>query len=159
GMSLLAIVAVVAGIGFVLPAKTHVAQSITINAPPQLVFQTLNSMKEFNAWSPWMKKDPGASFKFEGPDAGEGASMSWQSAKLGTGTMTIMSSMPAHIDVAVEFGGHSSAKSWYDLMPDGSGTKLTWGFESAPYGLAIWDRYFGAVLMGPETKKEYKAGL
>lgn len=159
GLIFVAIVAVLAGVGFLLPVKTHVERSSTINAPPQLVFETLSNMKEFNAWSPWVKTAPEATFKFSGPDSGEGASMSWESKKLGDGTMTIMSAMPARIDVALQFGGKSIAKSWYDISAQGNATKVTWGFESGPYGMALWERYFGAFLMAPQIKAEYKAGL
>jgi len=154
-----AIVAGLAGIGFFLPVKTQVQQSIAVNAPPQLVFDTLSNIKEFNAWSPWVKRAPDATFKYSGPDAGEGASMSWESKKAGSGTMTILSATPARIDVALQFGGNSNAKSWYDLSLRGDATLVTWGFETSPYGLALWDRYFGVLLIAPAIKKDYKAGL
>ncbi len=158
GLILVAIVAVLAGVGFVLPAKMHIETQVVVQASPQLAFQTLSNIREFNAWSPWVKMDPAATYKYTGPESGEGASMSWTSQKMGSGAMTILSAMPTHIDVALEFADKSISKSWFDLAPEGSGTKITWGFESPPYGLALWERYFG-VAMTPEIKKEYKAGL
>ncbi|MFO1187490.1 MAG: GyrI-like domain-containing protein [Alphaproteobacteria bacterium] len=160
GLGAAAVVAVLAGAGFILPSKTHIEKSILVNAPQEQVFATLNSIKEFNAWSPFLKMEPTATTEFSGPDAGEGASLHWVGKKLGKGSMTVVASTPeTRIDYALEFGGKTGDKSWFDVKPQSGGINVTWGYESAPYGINILNRYVGALFVGPGLRKAYKSGL
>lgn len=52
---LLVLVAVLAGVAFLLPREVAVSRAITIAAPPEAVFPYINDLKKFNAWSPWAK--------------------------------------------------------------------------------------------------------
>jgi effector-binding domain-containing protein len=160
GLSGLAILAILIGFGFMLPAKTKVEQTVTVNAPQQVVFGSLDNLREFNAWSPWLKRAPDMVFAYAGPDSGEGASVTWTSKVLGRGSMTIMSeTSPSRIDLTTEYPDRWNSKGWFDVAPMGSATKVTWGYESQPYGMALWLRYYGAFVTTPQLRREYAAGL
>jgi effector-binding domain-containing protein len=160
GLGVVALLVALIGAGFVLPTKTHVERAITINAPQDQVFRTLNNIKEFNSWSPWLKIDPAATITFSGPESGEGAAIHWTGRRVGKGALTVVAVTPeSHIDYALEFDGKAGSKSWLDLKPKSSGIEVTWGFESAPYGYNILSRYAGALIFGPLTKRNYKSGL
>ena len=67
----------------------------TIAAPADAVFAQVNDLHKWDAWSPWAKLDPAAKIAFDGPDAGQGAAMSWSgNDKVGEGKMTIVESQP-----------------------------------------------------------------
>lgn len=59
------------------PSEFQVERKATIAAPPADVFAQVNDLHKWDAWSPWAKLDPNAKIAFEGPDAGQGAAMSW----------------------------------------------------------------------------------
>jgi effector-binding domain-containing protein/carbon monoxide dehydrogenase subunit G len=137
-----------AAIGFLLPAAVHVQRSIAIAAPPETVFDLLNSFKRYNEWSPWYDYDPAARYTYSGPSAGVGARMEWVSQKqeVGSGSQEITASEPPRrVAVHLEFTGQSPADAHYDIAPDGAGTRLTWGFD-ADFGRNIPYRYFGLFL-------------
>lgn len=160
GLLAAAAFATAVGVGFILPAKTRIEKSILINAPQELVFSTLDNLKEFNAWSPFLKMEPAATVEFSGPQKGEGASMHWTGKKLGKGSLTVVSSAPeTRIDYQLEFDGKAGDKSWFEVKPQSGGINVTWGYESTPYGIDLINRYAGALIVGPGLRKAYKSGL
>jgi uncharacterized protein YndB with AHSA1/START domain len=129
----LAIVAVIAAfLGYValLPATGTVARTAVLAAPPEAVFPHINSLKKFDAWSPWAKLDPNAKNSFEGPDEGVGAVFSWDgNSEVGTGKMTILESQPnsnvkIRLDFEKPFANISIAE--FTLQPESGGTRVTW---------------------------------
>ncbi len=158
-VSLVAIVVLAAVVGLFLPAKTHVERSIAIAAPPARVFAEVNSFKEFNAWSPWYELDPGAAYALEGPASGVGAKTSWKSEKLGSGSQTITASEPdSRVVVALDFGEMGRSTATYTIVPDGAGSKLTWGFDTE-HGWNLMERYMGFFLFDGWIGSDYEKGL
>lgn len=91
GVIVIAFVIVVA----VRPAEYRIVRSATVSAPPALVFEQVNDLHKFQAWSPWAKLDPTAQGTFEGPASGTGAVFAWAGdSKVGEGRMTIIESRP-----------------------------------------------------------------
>jgi hypothetical protein len=87
------------------PNEFRVTRSATIDAPPKAVFDRINNLKNWEAWSPWAKLDPAAKTSYEGPYSAIGACFKWSSSvsKLGTGQITIIDSRPATvIDLKLE---------------------------------------------------------
>jgi hypothetical protein len=130
---LLAILAVVAAfLGYValLPATSTISRSAVLAAPPEAIFPHINSLKKWDAWSPWAKLDPAAKNSFEGPDVGVGAVLSWDgNSEVGTGKMTIVESQPnsnvkIRLDFAKPFANTSMAD--FTLQPESGGTRVTW---------------------------------
>ena len=91
---LLGLVVVVLGIGAFLPKDFRVERSIEIDASPEVVFEQVSSLRKWNAWSPWIARDPSIKNEFTGPDDGVGATVSWTSEESGDGTQTITLSEP-----------------------------------------------------------------
>ena len=83
---LLALVVVVIGIGALLPKDFAVERSIEINASPEVVFDEVNSLRKWSAWSPWLARDPSIENTYSGPEAGVGATVVWTSEEAGDGT-------------------------------------------------------------------------
>jgi hypothetical protein len=152
-LGLCALAVILLGVAFALPGQVTIARSVVINAPESVVFPYLNDLHRFGDWSPWAARDPELAATFSGPDQGKGAKVEWTSSKpsVGAGSMEITESNPnRHIDLAVNFNGLDGT-SYYEVVPSGSGSKVTWGFgyESGTSPLKRWkglllDRYVGA---------------
>ncbi len=159
-ISIVGLIAVLAVIGFFLPREVHVERSVYIEAPPAEVFRLINDMREFNTWSPWYERDPNAVYTFEGPPAGVGAKMTWASddPNVGSGTSEIIASEPNRlIRTQLDFGEQGDAVAFYKLEPKGSGTQITWGFDT-DMGANPVGRYFG-LLMDSWVGGDYEEGL
>ncbi|MGB6438391.1 MAG: SRPBCC family protein [Methyloceanibacter sp.] len=152
-LGLCALAVILLGVAFALPGQVTIARSVVINAPESIVFPYLNDLHRFGDWSPWAARDPELAATFSGPEQGKGAKVEWTSSKpsVGAGSMQITESNPnRHIDLAVNFNGLDGT-SYYEVVPSGSGSKVTWGFgyESGTSPLKRWkglllDRYVGA---------------
>jgi hypothetical protein len=112
------------------PEDFKVARSATFNASPAAVFDQVNDLHKWDAWSPWAKMDPNAKSSFEGPTSGKDAKMSWDgNADVGAGSMTIVDSKPNELvkiklDFVRPFEGTSDVEM--KVEPVGDQTKLTW---------------------------------
>lgn len=152
-LGLCALAVILAGVALALPGHVTVARSVVINAPEVAVFPYLNNLHRFGDWSPWAARDPQLTVAYSGPEQGKGAKVEWTSSKpsVGTGSMEVLESSPnRHIDLAVNFNGLDGT-SYYEVVPSGSGSKVTWGFgyDSGTSPLKRWkglmlDRYIGA---------------
>ena len=113
------------------PNNFVVARSAVIDAPPDEVFSHINDLHKWRAWSPWARLDPNATNRFEGPEAGAGASLDWSgNNKIGAGRMTILDSRPSE-SVAIKLDFRKPFKASNDVSfrlapePDAR-TKVTW---------------------------------
>lgn len=112
------------------PAEYRVARSISISAPPSVVFAQVNDLHKFQTWSPFAKIDPAAKNVFEGPPSGTGAVFVWSgNAEVGEGRMTIIESHPDdlirfQLDFVKPFT--STATAEFTFKPDNNQTVVTW---------------------------------
>jgi len=158
-LGLFVLVGIMAGVAFGLPAHVTVTRSKSISAPESAVFPYLNNLHQFSDWSPWQLRDPQLTVTYSGPERGKGAQIQWTSQKpsIGAGSMEIVESEPNRsIDLAVNFNGLDGTSS-YQIVPDGSGSKVTWsfGFESGSSPLKRWK----ALMIDGFVGAEYSAGL
>ncbi|MCB1840311.1 MAG: SRPBCC family protein [Alphaproteobacteria bacterium] len=124
---------VVIGLAIFINAQDNqfkLSRSTVIPAPAGKVFEQVNNLKNWNAWSPWARMDPNAKNSFEGPEAGVGAVMGWAGNKnVGEGKMTIIESRPDELvkfklEFYKPFKGTNQAE--FTFRPEGSGTHVTW---------------------------------
>ena len=130
---LIAIVLVVAVFVVVValrPSEFRVSRSTTVTAPPATVFEQVNDLRKWEAWSPFVKMDPNMKLTYDGPAAGEGASSSWVgNNQVGEGRMTITESRPGEfikfkLEFYKPFAGNSTAE--FTFKPEGAQTVVTW---------------------------------
>src|SRR4051812_16028087 len=80
------------------PPTFRVERSATVNAPADVVFDQVNDLRKWQAWSPWENIDPNLQRTYAGAPAGAGSMYSWQgNAKVGQGRMTITESRPSEL--------------------------------------------------------------
>jgi uncharacterized protein YndB with AHSA1/START domain len=128
-IALIVIIAAFLVIVAIQPSEFRVERTTTIAAPADAVFAQVNDLHKWDAWSPWAKLDPAAKITFDGPDAGQGAAMSWSgNDKIGEGKMTIVESHPNDIKLKVDFTKpfEGSIGSEFAFKPDGDKTDVTW---------------------------------
>ena len=115
------------------PSEFIITRSTTIAAPPSTVFEQVNDLHQWAAWSPWTKLDPNAKNTFEGPAAGEGAVMRWVgNNQVGEGSMTIVESKPAELlrfqlDFLKPFKATHSAE--FNFKLEGDQTAVSWSMS------------------------------
>jgi hypothetical protein len=130
---LLALVLVVAAfIGFAAtrPSTFRVERSIAIAAPASVLFPRVNDMRQLFAWSPWKDRDPNASYTFEGPASGVGASQAWSgNSDVGSGKQTIVESRPNEL-VRLKLEFFKPMEGVCDvtlaLKPEAGQTRVVW---------------------------------
>jgi uncharacterized protein YndB with AHSA1/START domain len=132
-IGLLALIAGFLAIVALQPADYAVSRSITIPAPPAVVFDLVNDLKKWNTWSPWAKRDPEAKYTYSGPENGKGASFSWAgNDQVGEGAMTISESVPGELvryDLEFKKPMEDRASAEIVLKSSGSGTEVTWSMK------------------------------
>lgn len=127
---LLAAIVVFLVVGSFQSDELHVVRSATIAAPPGAVFEQVNNLKKWDAWSPWAKLDSDMKITFEGPESGVGAVHSWAgNSKVGEGKMTITESkaneqVVMRLEFLKPFAMTNTAE--FTFKPEGNQTSVTW---------------------------------
>ena len=146
-IALPALVAVVLVLVQLQPAEFRVVRGASISAPPAAVFAQVNDFHNWEAWSPWARRDPAAKKTYEGPSAGTGAMFAWSgNHEVGEGRMTIIESRPGELirirlDFVRPFASTSTAE--FSFTPDGPRTAVRWSmagrknFVSKAIGLVM----------------------
>lgn len=115
------------------PAQYSVERSITVSAPPAVVFPWVSDLTKFPEWSPWEKLDPSMTKEFTGTPATVGSIYTWSgNDDVGKGKMTITAIKPnASTEMSLEFFEpfQSQAQTTVAIAPEGSGTKVTWSMS------------------------------
>ncbi len=147
---LLILVAIVAVLFFVVsrqPSDFRISRTAVLSAPAPTVFTQVNNFHNWEAWSPWAKRDPAMKQTYAGPLAGTGAVHTWSgNNQVGEGRMTITESRPNDlIRIKLEFLKPFQAANTaeFTFKPDGNRTSVTWSmsgtknFMSKMFGLCM----------------------
>ncbi len=153
----LGLVVVVVAIGAFLPKDFRVERSIEIDASPEVVFDQVDSLPKWSAWSPWIARDPSIKNEFTGPEAGVGSTVTWTSEESGDGTQTItLSERPTRIEMKLDFGEMGQPTADWTFVPSGEGVRVTWGLSGTAAGPL--GGYF-AKMMDGWVGADYEDGL
>jgi len=158
GIALLAIIALFAGIGLLLPREVEVSRSVVVDAPKPVVFAHVNDLEKFVAWNPWAAEDPEMQVSYGDKRSGEGASYSWNGPVTGEGEMTNRE-VVAHEKIVQElsFGAQGGGVATWTFREVDSGIEAEWHF-STDLGYNPVQRWFGLIIPGMIGEK-YEAGL
>src|ERR1035438_5853550 len=96
GIVIISIIVLLVVVSFFLPSKMHVQRSMVMNASAENVYYQINTLKNWEKWSPWHKKDSAMKLIYEGPAEGIGAKYTWESevSDVGKGNLSIKDSKP-----------------------------------------------------------------
>ena len=127
------LIAIVLCLAVIKPNTFTIQRSTTINAPPDKIFVILDDFHNWQAWSPWEKRDPAMKRTLSGPSSGPGAVYEWTgNDKVGAGRMEITEATPPSkvtikLDFIKPFEGHDTAV--FTLEPVDSSTNVTWSMQ------------------------------
>jgi effector-binding domain-containing protein len=157
-IGVVAFVAIVVGVAFVLPQQVHVERSMVMAAAPDQIFAVVNDLTRAREWGPWYKRDPKMQVAFDGPPAGEGAKIRWVSASEGSGSQEIVESSPFKtIKFKLDFDGQGTASASFQFATVEGGTKVTWGMDT-DVGMNPIGRYMG-LMFDTWVGKDFEEGL
>jgi carbon monoxide dehydrogenase subunit G len=111
------------------PAIYRVERSATVEAPAEMIRSELINPQSWIAWSPREGRDPQIVRRYGGPPSGLGASYYWSGdAAVGRGRMTVVGVGPDHVEIELETEEPRQASVDFEfrLVPEGTGTRLTW---------------------------------
>ena len=143
------------------PDTFRVQRSAVIDAPPTQIFPFIEDFRQFTAWSPYEKLDPGMTRTFSGPSRGKGAVYEWHGkAAAGKGRMEIAHTSPPHmvvirLDFVKPFETNNIVE--FMLQEEGSATRVTWAMRGAnPYIAKMIQLLFSMDRM---VGKDFEMGL
>jgi len=146
--------------GLFLPGSAHVERTIATTAGPAAVYDIVSGFRRFNEWSPWSDLDPATRYTYSGPEQGVGAKMAWASDQrdVGSGSQEILAVEPGRsVTTRLDFGTQGPATSTLLIEPEGSGSRITWAFDTSFEG-DYFGRYFG-LLFDRLIGADYEKGL
>jgi effector-binding domain-containing protein/uncharacterized protein YndB with AHSA1/START domain len=144
-------------VGVFLPSTGHVERETTIDAPAATVFALITDVRRLQEWSPWIASDPNAEPQFSGPGRGAGATIRWNSPISGSGSQTIVESIPVERVVTELNSWREGARSTFTLDTAEGGTRVRWTFD-ADFGIDLVARYRRPILAG-RVGQSYEKGL
>ena len=159
---LLAIIVLWLLVAAVISGDVKYEKSISINASPDKVWSHTNSVRAIDEWSPWNDKDPNLKKEWSGNTGQVGEKMSWEgNSNVGKGWQTLTKIDPAakRIDTEMKFLNpyESEGQAYVTVVPEGSGSKATWGFTSQiPYPFSVMKLFMN---MEEAVGKDYQIGL
>lgn len=133
-------------ISLFLPSSTKVERSIMINAPAKVVFDQINTLKNWKSWSYWDNIDPAMKSEYSGPESGIGSKHSWESKdeNVGKGSLTIIASKPDSVITELSFEGMgTSIGGW--IIKDTTGGVIVTTYMNMEMGL--FGRIFPGLMM------------
>jgi uncharacterized protein YndB with AHSA1/START domain len=158
---LIVLIAAVLVIAAFKPDSFRIERTANINAPAEKVFEYLDDLHQWTAWSPWERLDPALQRTYSGAARGPGAVYEWEGNKqVGQGRMEIMqTSPPTKISIKLDFLKPFEAHNTAEFMLDrkGDATSVTWAmFGRQPYMIKVMSLFMS---MDKIIGKEFETGL
>lgn len=115
------------------PDEFHVERRLRIAAPAEQLWPLVGELRGFNRWNPYERKDPRIKGQYAGTACGIGSRYSWESDKVGTGSLEIISQQPGRavqmkLDFVKPFEAHNQAEFALQPTPDGA-TEVRWAMH------------------------------
>lgn len=136
----------------------HVARSVTINAPSNVVQKSLTNFEEWPTWSPWLYIEPEASVDYRGQTGQIGHGYDWKGSMVGAGGMTLTQNEATELKMDLDFlkPFKSHAKVRFELAERGAdNTEVTWHMNSKlPFFM-----FFMKNMMTSMIGMDYERGL
>ncbi len=144
----------------VQPNSYKVTRSRTINAPVSILYDNVIDLKNWETWSPWIKKEPSTVITLGEQTKGVNGTYSWID-KNGAGTMKITEATNnKSIKQNMQFGEFPASEITWDFTPNTDGsTIVTWNIsgENLPFGFKAYTAFSGA--MDEQVGPDFERGL
>ncbi len=162
GITLLAILLILFGLGYKNSGPYNISRSKDISASPEQVYKVIGDYNKWNSWSPWGKLDPNQTFTVTGQAGTVGHRSEWKgNDQVGSGNMTIIEVKPnEYIKEELVFTApqQSKCKANLFLKANGSKTNVTWEMSGES---GVMEGIFLAFMGGMDKMmgKDFEKGL
>ncbi|MFC4720831.1 SRPBCC family protein [Geojedonia litorea] len=142
----------------VQPNSFEVTRERTIEAPEAVIYNQLIDFKNWEAWSPWIEKNPNTKVTYSEQTKGEGGSYAWEDDD-GVGTMTTINANPNNsIEQEMQFDDFApSTISWNLEATEEGKTKVSWKItgKDLPFMFKAYSAFSGGfdAMMGPDFER------
>lgn len=125
-----AAIAIILALALMQPDSYTVRRNVVIAAPAEKIAPLLADFHQWQAWSPWEKRDPAMRRTFSGAPSGKGAVYAWTGNRdVGAGRMEIVdSALPRQLKIELNFlkPFETRTTSTFSLAPQAGVTLVTW---------------------------------
>jgi effector-binding domain-containing protein len=145
---------------YMLPSELHITKSVFIRSSPEVIFEQVNNLKNWEKWSPWENIDTTMDLKYFGNPTGEGSGFEWKSdnSDVGSGRLIIDASKPYDsINTEIELGRKEKGIASFLFQKNDTGSFITWDFR-LNLGNNPFSRYFGLFRKG-KLEDSFQLGL
>jgi len=126
GILIVIILAIVFVVPLFMTDTLSVTSSVIINSDEETVFQQVNNLHNWSAWSPF-ENDSTIVNTYSGPESGVGAKREWKGEKSGVGSMTIVESNNySHIKNKLEFESESGGYGNWEFSKNDTAVFVDW---------------------------------
>ncbi len=142
----------------VQPNSFEVSRTKTINAPAVVIYEHVNDLKNWEAWSSWAEADPDMKITLAEQTKGVNGSYSWKD-KDGIGTMKIIETTPNEsIKQIMQFAEFPTSDVSWNFKPNENGsTDVTWNIagKDLPFGFKMFSIFMGGMekQIGPHYER------
>lgn len=146
-------------IGFALPAKWRIEESIDIRIPQDEVFRFVATIKNWEQWTTWNRRmNENYVFSYEGPSYGSGARQTWKLKGNGGSLEFQKTDPPGLIEYELNMGkGGIPMKGSLSFENLGEQTRVVWASwgenKTNPAGRILMK------LFSPYMRNDFKQGL
>lgn len=158
GIIVALLVAAILVVPLFAPASAVVSSEIEIALEPSLIFPSVASFENREAWDPWLNTDSTAVATIDSKPGYVGSSYKWEGERVGTGKMEVISVKEnEYIESHLWFGESStpSLVEWTFATTDG-GTRVVWSFaQETTYPFGRLGMMFGKGFL----KQSFDMGL
>lgn len=128
-----------------LDGSFQVEETLTVEAPSEMLFDEVNDYTTWEKWGPWAEKYPNLLVTYPEKTAGEGAGFSWKSdeSKGSISTIHVIpgKSIDQEMTADTPFGEANFTGYWnFEKQENGAtGTKITWGVKGTR---SFWEKAY-----------------
>ncbi|TVZ60333.1 effector-binding domain-containing protein [Flavobacteriaceae bacterium MAR_2010_105] len=142
----------------VQPNSFEVTRERTIEAPEAVIYNQLIDFKNWEAWSPWIEKNPGTKVTYPEQTKGVGGSYAWEDDD-GVGNIKTINANPnSSIEQEMQFDDFAPSNISWNLESAEEGiTKVTWKIsgKDLPFMFKAYSAFSGGfdAMMGPDFER------
>jgi len=143
-------------ITLLLPSKSHVERTVTINAPINVVYNMFANLKNWERWDYWQELDTNQKREYSKPPVGKGAYYTWSSTNkdVGKGKLTITEAKsPSYLKMELGFGDNKMGSGEVFLSEKDGKTTAKWTMDSDLHFLWKWFGLMMDAMVGPFFEK------
>jgi uncharacterized protein YndB with AHSA1/START domain len=114
------------------PDTFRVQRSTLVAAPAERIFPLIADLRQMNSWNPFVKRDPQVRGTYSGPGAGPGATYVFEGKQAGSGSLRVTdTAVPTRVAMKLDMSAPMAAHNdvLFTLAPEGGATRVSWTMQ------------------------------